>query len=456
MVFKFNPFTHKLDFTGNSGGGGTVTSVTGTLNRITSTGGTTPQIDIAATYIGQTSLTTLGTITTGLWNGNTIGPTFGGTGQNTYATGDIVYASAANILSKLPFTSNGQVLTLAAGIPSWATPTTSVGTISGDSGSITGSSVTIFADQATKNSGYSVSFTNSGTVSTLNLTDSNSNTFLGNNCGGATNVFATGNTALGTDALSSIGGSFTTQTIAIGKGALASTPSSGTNIAIGVDCMGSVAVVINNNVSIGNSSLKFNDGAANVCLGNFTGFGGLTMNRNILLGDGAGINYTSNESDNILLGRNIGIAGEQGAIRIGDPINQTTNFQAGINGNTLSGIPLSVVIDPVSHQLGVVPGGTILSYTAVDAAMSPYTVLSTDQYISIDTSVGSVTLNFPVGATVGQSFIVKDRSGNSSIKNITITTLIGIVTFDGSVAYTINTNFGSIQIMFNGSNYELF
>ena len=37
-----------------------VSSVTGTANRITSTGGTTPQIDIAATYVGQTSITTLG------------------------------------------------------------------------------------------------------------------------------------------------------------------------------------------------------------------------------------------------------------------------------------------------------------------------------------------------------------------------------------------------------------
>lgn len=42
-----------------------VTSVSGTTNRITSTGGTTPVIDIAATYVGQTSITTLGTIATG-------------------------------------------------------------------------------------------------------------------------------------------------------------------------------------------------------------------------------------------------------------------------------------------------------------------------------------------------------------------------------------------------------
>jgi hypothetical protein len=43
----------------------------------------------------------------------------GGTGQSTYATGDILYASAANTLSKLTKSSDGQVLTLASGIPSW-------------------------------------------------------------------------------------------------------------------------------------------------------------------------------------------------------------------------------------------------------------------------------------------------------------------------------------------------
>jgi len=44
---------------------GTVTSVTGTANRITSTGGATPVIDISASYVGQASLVTVGTLTTG-------------------------------------------------------------------------------------------------------------------------------------------------------------------------------------------------------------------------------------------------------------------------------------------------------------------------------------------------------------------------------------------------------
>ncbi len=47
-----------------------VTSVTGTTNRITSTGGATPAIDISASYVGQASITTVGTIGSGTWSGS--------------------------------------------------------------------------------------------------------------------------------------------------------------------------------------------------------------------------------------------------------------------------------------------------------------------------------------------------------------------------------------------------
>jgi hypothetical protein len=92
------------------------------------------------------------TITNASWNGNTIGTAYGGTGLTTfgsanyalystsssalvagtlptaaggtaltsYTTGDIIYASATNTLSKLAAGTNGHVLTLASGIPSWA------------------------------------------------------------------------------------------------------------------------------------------------------------------------------------------------------------------------------------------------------------------------------------------------------------------------------------------------
>ncbi len=56
---------------------GSVTNVSGTTNRITvATGTTTPVIDISASYVGQSSITTLGTIVTGIWNGTAIADTY--------------------------------------------------------------------------------------------------------------------------------------------------------------------------------------------------------------------------------------------------------------------------------------------------------------------------------------------------------------------------------------------
>jgi hypothetical protein len=72
--------------TAASSGTAAVTSVTGTLNRVTVSAGVTPTVDIAATYVGQASITTLGTITTGTWNGTVVGSTYGGTGVNNGAS----------------------------------------------------------------------------------------------------------------------------------------------------------------------------------------------------------------------------------------------------------------------------------------------------------------------------------------------------------------------------------
>ena len=73
-----------------------------------------------STWAGTTNVTTLGTITTGVWTGTAIADDNGGTGQTTYTTGDILYASGSNTLAKLAVGSNTEVLTLAGGVPTWA------------------------------------------------------------------------------------------------------------------------------------------------------------------------------------------------------------------------------------------------------------------------------------------------------------------------------------------------
>lgn len=102
---------------------GTVTSVSGTTDRITvATGTTTPVIDIAATYVGQTSITTLGTVTTGTLSTGTViagvTMTLGSDG-----TGDLYYRSAGGVLTRLGMGTTGQFLAASTGsVPSWGTP----------------------------------------------------------------------------------------------------------------------------------------------------------------------------------------------------------------------------------------------------------------------------------------------------------------------------------------------
>lgn len=102
---------------------GPILSITGTANRITVSAGVNPVIDISAAYVGQTSITTLGTITTGVWNGTLIGLAFGGTNANlTASNGGIFYstASAGAILAGTA-TARQMLQSGASAAPVWST-----------------------------------------------------------------------------------------------------------------------------------------------------------------------------------------------------------------------------------------------------------------------------------------------------------------------------------------------
>lgn len=97
-------------------GAGTVTNVTGTANRITSTGGATPQIDISGSYAGQNTITILGTIATGVWNGTAIGTNKGGTGFTSMTNGTIPIGNGGGTWTQAtPTGSNGISITMGAG-----------------------------------------------------------------------------------------------------------------------------------------------------------------------------------------------------------------------------------------------------------------------------------------------------------------------------------------------------
>lgn len=97
------------------------------------------------------------------------------------------------------------------------------------------------------------------------------------------------------------------------------------------------------------------------------------------------------------------------------------------------------------------------NYTNVNFAASPYTVLTTDYYISVDSSGGAVTLNFPNAPTAKKLWIVKDRTGNAATNAITLTTPGVTVTFDGLTSYTMNSNYQAVNLLANAvPTYEVY
>jgi len=100
---------------------GNTLNVGGTTNRISISA---DAVDISASYVGQATITTLGTIATGTWQGSVIGATYGGTGVNNGSNtltlaGSVTHAGAfsqsftatANTTLTLPVT--GTLATLA-------------------------------------------------------------------------------------------------------------------------------------------------------------------------------------------------------------------------------------------------------------------------------------------------------------------------------------------------------
>jgi hypothetical protein len=76
LIFDGNQWENLINASGSGGGGG-VSSVSGTTNRITVASGTTNAVvDIAATYAGQSSITTVGTVGTGTWQATPIADSY--------------------------------------------------------------------------------------------------------------------------------------------------------------------------------------------------------------------------------------------------------------------------------------------------------------------------------------------------------------------------------------------
>lgn len=158
----------------------------------------------------------------------------------------------------------------------------------------------------------------------------------------------------------------------------------------------------------------------------------------------------------------------QHGVVIGGASNAVSSTAVGANGFVLLG---ATAADPAfaaltstggtitfttgANSLNLEATGTsVFNYTLVNT--SPYTVLSTDDYLGVDSSGGAITVKLPNGPATGRVFYVKDSTGSAAAHNITITTVGGAVNIDGATSFVMNTNYESASVIFNGTSYEIF
>jgi hypothetical protein len=85
--------------------------VQSTANRVAVSGNNFGEytVDIDSSYVGQSTITTVGTIMSGTYQGSVIATTYGGLGQSSFTKGDLLLGNASGSLDVLPVGANGSM-----------------------------------------------------------------------------------------------------------------------------------------------------------------------------------------------------------------------------------------------------------------------------------------------------------------------------------------------------------
>ncbi len=96
--------------------------------------------------------------------------------------------------------------------------------------------------------------------------------------------------------------------------------------------------------------------------------------------------------------------------------------------------------------------GQIVKRTATAISL---TVTNVMYYIGVTDTSAARTITLPIGASVvtNQVFVIKDESGGAATNNITITCSGGATNIDGATSRVISSNYGSVNLIWNGTQY---
>jgi hypothetical protein len=92
------------------GNGTAISGITGNNGTLITSGTGVPSISSTLPTAVQGNITTVGTITSGVWNGTTIAASNGGTGLNSFNIGDLLYANTISSFGKLLAVATGNAL----------------------------------------------------------------------------------------------------------------------------------------------------------------------------------------------------------------------------------------------------------------------------------------------------------------------------------------------------------
>jgi len=141
--------------------------------------------------------------------------------------------------------------------------------------------------------------------------------------------------------------------------------------------------------------------------------------------------------------------------------NGSMTLTAGENVTDAMNITASGAASRVNITAGTgsvkIASGLVVAKKDVVFADSPYTVLGTDYFLSVDTSGGAITVTLPAAtALAGRTFVIRDTGGAAAASNITIggggTNLVG----GGAAAATkvISAAYAGATVYSNGATWN--